>query len=111
MHKVVKCKDHWKMYHMQNRYLILNKNGYLIDGYIMYLVLKEQGVEEAEIKQLNRVGIGKKKKKNKVKVRYALNIGMSLLLTYMGIIQNQRTNMNLCGEYLRVKSGHGSRRI
>ena len=70
IHKVVECRNHWIEYHVQDRYLVVNKNGYLIDGYIQYLVLKEQGVEEAEVKQLNRVGIGKKKKKNKVKARY-----------------------------------------
>ncbi len=72
IHKVIDCRKHWITYHTQDRYLILNKNGYLINGYIMYLVLKEQGVEEVEVKLINGKGIGKKKKKSK-KVRVIQN--------------------------------------
>jgi len=48
------CRNYWNTYHKQDRYIVINKNNELIDGYIQYLVLKENDVEEASIKISNR---------------------------------------------------------
>ena len=48
--KMQECRDNWEEYGTQDRYIVINPHGYLIDGYIQYLVLKENNIEEAEIK-------------------------------------------------------------
>ena len=48
--KLNACRNYWKENHEQDRDIVVNKNNVLIDGYIQYLVLKENNVEEAEIK-------------------------------------------------------------
>ncbi len=52
--KMRECKNNWNIYHRQDRYIVINANRELIDGYIMYLVLKENCVEEADIKVSNK---------------------------------------------------------
>ncbi len=52
--KMEKCRNNWNTYHKQDRYLVVNNNNELIDGYIQYLVLKENGMEEAEIEIYNK---------------------------------------------------------
>ena len=49
--KMEECKENWNKWHRQDRYLVVTPgNNVLIDGYIQYLVLKENGIEEAEVK-------------------------------------------------------------
>jgi hypothetical protein len=48
--KMKKCRENWDVLGKQDRYIIVNRNNVLIDGYVMYLVLKENGVDETEIK-------------------------------------------------------------
>ena len=48
--KLNACRNYWKENHEQDRDIVVNKNNVLIDGYIQYLVLKENGVDEVEIK-------------------------------------------------------------
>lgn len=50
--KVKECKDIWDKYHMQDRYIILDNYNVLVNGYIMYLVLKMYDVESAFIKRV-----------------------------------------------------------
>jgi len=54
-YKYNKCERYYKENYKQDRYLIVNENNYLIDGYIMYLVLKNNGAEygDARIVTLN----------------------------------------------------------
>ena len=52
--KLEECRKNWSMNHRQDRYLVVNKNNILIDGYIQYLVLKENNVDEAEVKISSR---------------------------------------------------------
>lgn len=52
--KMDECRWNWDNYHRQDRYIVVNQEGYLIDGYVQYLILKERNVEEAEIKISNR---------------------------------------------------------
>jgi hypothetical protein len=47
--KMEKCRDNWRSYGTQDRYIVINKDNELIDGYIMYLVLKEFGVKDAQV--------------------------------------------------------------
>lgn len=53
-HKLVECRNNWEQHHRQDRYIVVNHNGFLIDGYIMYLILKENGIDEAEVKISNK---------------------------------------------------------
>ena len=59
--KMNECRNNWNQWHRQDRYIVVNPDNVLTDGYIMYLVLKENGIEEAEAKISNR---RKKRRKN-----------------------------------------------
>ena len=52
--KLNECRNNWNQWHRQDRFIVVNPDNLLIDGYIQYLVLKENNVEEAEIKISNR---------------------------------------------------------
>lgn len=62
--KVQECRKFWAKNHKQDRYLVVNEDGYLIDGYIQYLILKENKVDEAEI-QISNVRKNKWKRMKK----------------------------------------------
>ena len=51
--KMDECRYNWNTWHRQDRVIVVNHNNVLIDGYIQYLVLKENGVNEAEVKISN----------------------------------------------------------
>ncbi len=57
--KMEECRYNWRMYGKQDRYIIVNHNNVLVDGYIQYLILKEHREEECEVLYY------KKKKHNK----------------------------------------------
>lgn len=57
--KMEECRYNWRMYGKQDRYIVVNHNNVLVDGYIMYLILKEHKEEECEVLDY------KKKKHNK----------------------------------------------
>ena len=48
--KMAVCKAYWETHKKQDRYIVVNHNNVLIDGYIQYLVLKEANVEIVEVK-------------------------------------------------------------
>ena len=48
--KMKECREFWNDNHMQDRYIVVDYNNVLVDGYIQYLVLKENNVEVAEIR-------------------------------------------------------------
>ena len=48
--KLNECRNNWNQWHRQDRYIVVNPDNVLIDGYIQYLVLKENNVEEVEVK-------------------------------------------------------------
>lgn len=48
--KMKECREYFEQNHAQDRYIVVDNTNTLIDGYIQYLVLKEKGVDEAEIK-------------------------------------------------------------
>ena len=41
---------YYKENNKQDRYLVVNENNYLIYGYIMYLVLKNNGAEYGDVR-------------------------------------------------------------
>ena len=47
--KIAKCKKYWLKHHEQDRYIVLNANNEIVDGYVQYLVLKEIGLSSAYI--------------------------------------------------------------
>lgn len=48
--KMKECRDYWKEHQSQDRYIVVDRNNVLVDGYVQYLVLKENDIEEAEIR-------------------------------------------------------------
>lgn len=52
--KMEECRNNYISYGKQDRYIVVDHTNTLIDGYIMYLVLKENNVDEAKIKISNR---------------------------------------------------------
>lgn len=48
--KVNVCRQYWNKNNVQDRYIVVDHNNFLIDGYIQYLVLKENNVDSAEVK-------------------------------------------------------------
>lgn len=51
--KMAVCRQYWKENGKQDRYIVVNDKGYLVDGYIQYLICKEYGVEEVEVVNRN----------------------------------------------------------
>ena len=47
--KLQKCREYWQQNKLPDRDIILNSRGYLIDGYIQYLVLKENNIQTATV--------------------------------------------------------------
>lgn len=47
--KIYWCRQYWLEYQKQDRYIVVNKNNVLVDGYIQYLILKENDILEAEV--------------------------------------------------------------
>ena len=50
--KYEKCEKYYLETGQQDRYLVIDENSVLIDGYIMYLVLKNHGAEYAQTKHV-----------------------------------------------------------
>ena len=46
--KLNKYRSMWDKFNRQPKYITINENNILIDGYIQFLLLKEKGIEEAE---------------------------------------------------------------
>ena len=47
--KMIECREFWRLEGKQDRPIVLNSKGYLVDGYIMYLTLMEHKEEYAEV--------------------------------------------------------------
>ena len=48
------CRNNYVTHGEQDRYVVVDHTNTLIDGYIMYLVLKENNVDEAKVKIFNK---------------------------------------------------------
>lgn len=74
--KVEECKIYWDTFNKQDRYIVVDHNDVLVDGYIQYLVLKDAGIEIAEVK------ISDKKRKKWNRKRRLPQRSKSKKLTY-----------------------------
>ena len=52
--KLEECRKNWNENHCQDRFVVVNRKNILIDGYIQYLILKENNMNEAEVKISNK---------------------------------------------------------
>lgn len=52
--KMSECRYNWRMFNKQDRFIVVDHNNILIDGYVMYLILMEHREEYAEVKISNR---------------------------------------------------------
>lgn len=67
--KINECREFWRYEGKQDRPIVLSSKGYLVDGYVMYLILMEHKEEYAEVvyaKKHNR----QYEKLSKVKTTY-----------------------------------------
>lgn len=48
--KLKACRDYMDECHQQSKPVVLDENNLLVDGYVQYLVLKERGIEEVDVK-------------------------------------------------------------
>lgn len=71
--KVNVCREHWDKTNEQDRYIVVNRDNFLIDGYIQYLVLKENDVDVAEVKISDKKRRGWLRKNQQSKVRKVNN--------------------------------------
>lgn len=51
--KLKKCEKYWNTFGKQDRYIVVNQNDILVDGYVMYLTLKKLGIDKAEVEIIN----------------------------------------------------------
>lgn len=51
--KINECEGNWNNFHRQDRYIVVDHNNTLIDGYIQYLVLMKHKEEYAQVKISN----------------------------------------------------------
>ena len=49
-HKINKCREFYEQNHCIDKDIVVDKNNILVDGYIRYLVLLENGVKSSEVK-------------------------------------------------------------
>ena len=50
--KMSVCRDFWNNNHKQIKDIVVNKDNILVDGYVQYLILKENNVENADVVKL-----------------------------------------------------------
>lgn len=66
--KINKCRNFWNTWHMQDRNIVVDHNNELIDGYIQYLVLKENNINTAKVIVCNHKEKYWKKNKQKTNI-------------------------------------------
>lgn len=79
LYKYEKCCRYYKETGNQDRYIVVDEKNVLVDGYIMYLVLKSHNVESCDAK---RITLRKHKYTDKQRVRYGRLIPSEKVLTY-----------------------------
>ena len=62
-YKIVQCREYWKQHHQYLHNIVVNNNNYLVDGYIQYLVLKENSKEDVTVKDFDKK-VRKRRKPN-----------------------------------------------
>lgn len=53
-YKLVQCREYWNQHGFYLHDIVVNNKGYLVDGYIQYLVLKENDIEDIVVKDLEK---------------------------------------------------------
>ena len=77
--KYAKCESYYNKLGNQDRYIVVDENNVLVDGYIMYLVLKSHDVEYCDAKRLT---LRKHKYTNRQREKYGRIIPPEKVLTY-----------------------------
>lgn len=77
--KYVKCEKYYNETGNQDRYIVVDENNVLVDGYIMYLVLKNHDVECCDTK---RITLRKHKYTDRQRKRYERLVPPEKVLTY-----------------------------
>lgn len=78
-YKYEKCKKYYKETGNQDRYIIVDENNVLVDGYIMYLVLKNNGEKFGDSK---RITLRKHTYTDKQRKKYGRLIPSKHVVTY-----------------------------
>lgn len=52
--KMERFEKYWLMTNHQDKPIVVNKNGYLVDGYIRYLIMKRNGATQVRIVRKNQ---------------------------------------------------------
>lgn len=52
--KMCECREFWRYEGKQDRPIVVNQKGYLVDGYVMYLILKEHKEKYAMVRKLKK---------------------------------------------------------
>ena len=52
--KINECREFWRYEGKQDRPIVLSSKGYLVDGYVMYLILMEHKEEYAMVRKLKK---------------------------------------------------------
>lgn len=78
LYKYEKCCRYYKETGNQDRYIVVNENNVLVDGYIMYLVLKSHDVEYCDAKRLTL----KHKYTDRQRARYRRIIPLEKVISY-----------------------------
>ena len=89
--KVQKYKSRFAKTGKQSKYLVLDNENVLVDGYIQYLILKENNVEEAKLSDVASSVV----RRNRL-------IGHRPLHMYMALIRIANVQKSSCGEFLKV---------
>lgn len=79
LYKYEKCCRYYKETGNQDRYIVVDEKNVLVDGYIMYLVLKSHDVEYCDAKRLT---LRKHKYTNRQREKYGRIIPPEKVLTY-----------------------------
>lgn len=77
--KYIKCEKYYNETGNQDRYIVVDENNVLVDGYIMYLVLKSHDVEYCDAKRLT---LRKHKYTDRQREKYGRIIPPEKVLTY-----------------------------
>lgn len=77
--KYAKCENYYNEIGNQDRYIVVDEKNVLVDGYIMYLVLKSHNVERCDAKRLT---LRKHKYTNRQRKKYGRIIPPEKVLTY-----------------------------
>ena len=53
-YKLAQCREYWDQHGFYLHDIVVNNKDYLVNGYIQYLLLKENGIQDVVVKDLIR---------------------------------------------------------